>query len=166
MAAIHFELKSLLTKNVLGGGDPTARSQGEPFTFYYCRDTEEMFFTDAVGNFINFGSVLAAVLNGSMPLALPASPVVGPKGEKGDSIVGPKGEKGDSIVGPQGPAGPPGDVTIVGNAELEGALRKLRSERARIQAALLIEIADAEGLHPVHRAYILGVVERLKKEIL
>jgi len=48
---------------------------------------------------------------------------------------------------------------------LAAAVRELRSQRATIQAALLIEVERAKGLHPAHRTHIQGVIARLKKEI-
>jgi hypothetical protein len=140
VAAPKFEFKSVLTRNLL---DPE-RHKGTPFTFVHCRDTKEVFFTDADGNYINFGSILAAVMNGSLPMALPASPVAGPQGPQG--IPGPKGE---SIVGPQGPQGipgPQGDLKVVGDAEILAALNELKAQRARHIAA--IRHAIEENKHP------------------
>src|ERR1700693_2796093 len=106
---LKFDFKSLVTKNAMpgmsgaAGGDPTARGKGQPFCFYHCRDTKEVFFSDAEGNLVNFGSVLDAVMNGTTPLALPWQGTAGR-----DGAPGPKGE--DSVVpGPPGAQGPQGE---------------------------------------------------------
>jgi len=61
---------------------------------------------------------------------------------------GKNGVDGQSITGPQGPAG---DITVYGDAELQAAVIKLRTEliqqRARFQAALFQALADAAGPH-------------------
>jgi hypothetical protein len=164
MPAPKFQMKSLLTKNVLHGGDPLQRGKGEPFTFYWCRDTHEMFFTDSVGNFVNFGSLLASVLDGSLPLALPASPVAGPQGPAGrDGAQGPIGLTG--ATGAQGPAGPRGEIFIPSTEELAAAVIEYRRKHIAIQAALLTEIAKAEHLHPSTRVHIRGVLARIQKEV-
>ena len=162
MAAPKFDFKSILTRNVL---DP-ARQKGKPFTFVHCRDTKEVFFTDAEGNYINFGSILAAVMNGSLPLALPASPVAGPQGPKGDT--GAQGPKGDTIVGPAGPQGPKADLLIPTDTELGAAVAELRSQRAKVQAALLLEIERNTNsrMHPNHRAHMRAMINRLQKVII
>jgi hypothetical protein len=163
VAAQRFEFKSILTRNLLS----PERCKGSPFTFVHCRDTKEVFFTDGEGNYINFGSILAAVMNGSLPLALPASPVAGPQGPAGkDGATGNQGPKGDSIVGPKGDKGDRGDVLIPNESELAAAVIALRSQRAKVQAALLLEVSRAKGLHPKHRIYVEGVIKRLQKEIL
>jgi hypothetical protein len=138
--APKFEFKSILTRNLL---DPE-RHKGSPFTFVHCRDTKEVFFTDAEGNYINFGSILAAVMNGTLPLALPASPVAGPQGPKGDT--GAQGPAGESIVGPQGPAGPQGDLLIPTETQIGKALEALRERDARFRAALRKRMADNEAV--------------------
>jgi hypothetical protein len=163
MAAPKFEMKSLLTKNLLD----TQRHVGQPFTFHWCRDTHEMFLTDSVGNFVNIGSIFAAVMNGSLPLALPAFPVAGPQGPAGrDGATGSQGPKGESIVGPRGEKGDRGDVLIPNESELAAAVLQLRSQRAKVQAALLIEVERCKNLHPNQRAHVRGVIQRLQKEIL
>jgi hypothetical protein len=158
-----FEFKSILTKNLLD----EKRHVGTPFTFVHCRDTKQVFFTDAVGNYIDFGSILAAVMNGSLPLALPASPVAGAKGEKGE-----KGEKGDTVVGAQGlrgekgEKGDKGDVLIPTDAELAAAVIALRSKLATIQARILLEVSKAKNLHPNHRQHVLLTLKRVQQEIV
>jgi hypothetical protein len=161
MSQPKFEFKSMLTRKLL---DP-ARHKGSPFTFIHCRDTKEVFFTDAEGNYINFGSILAAVMNGSLPLALPASPVAGPQGRDGkdgkDSVVpGPQG-----IPGPMGPAGPQGSLLIPTDAELADAYKALRQKLARIQAKHLMEVERSEHLTPSTRAHVRNVLARIKQEI-
>jgi hypothetical protein len=210
--APKFSLKSLLTKNALvGGGDPQARGIGEPFTFYFCRDTKEMFLTDSVGNFINIGSIFAAVLDGRAPLAIPAQGVAGrdgaqgikgdrgakgndgkdgrnghdstvagrdgARGDKGEQGVqglkGDKGDKGDrgeqglqGVQGLRGEKGERGDYSIPTDSEIGQALITLRSQRAKVQAALLIEVERAKGLHPNVRIHVSNVIKRLQKEIV
>jgi hypothetical protein len=85
---MKFDFKSVLTRNLLpgmsgsAGGDPTARGRGTPFTFYHARDTKEVFFSDAEGNLINLGSLIASVLDGSTPLAFPAQGCAGRDGAR------------------------------------------------------------------------------------
>jgi len=115
MPAPKLELKSLLTKNCLpGNGNPLERGAGTPFTFYWCRDSHEMYFTDANGNFVNLGSLLASAINGSTPVAFPATGCAG-----ADGAQGPKGDRG-----PQGPAGRDGsngkDSTVPGPQGRDG----------------------------------------------
>jgi hypothetical protein len=161
VAAPKFEFKSILTKNLL---DP-ARHKGSPFTFVHCRDTKEVFFTDAEGNYINFGSILAAVMNGTQPLALPASPVAGPVGPAGkDGAPGSQGPKGESIVGPQGPKGDRGDVLIPNESELAAEVLALRRERAKMQAVMLLAMERCEQLHPSTRAHIRLFLSQVKKD--
>ena len=161
MAAPKFEFKSILTRNLL---DP-ARHTGKPFTFVHCRDTKEVFFTDAEGNYINFGSILAAVMNGSLPLALPASPVAGPQGLKGDrGPQGPAGRDGATIVGPQGPKGDRGDVLIPNESELAAEVLALRQQRARLQAVFLLAAERSEKLHPSTRAHMRLFLAQVKKD--
>jgi len=142
MAAPKFDFKSLLTKNVLpGGGDPLARGVGQPFTFYFCRDSREMYFSDANGNLINLGSLIASAIDGSIPLAFPSTGSAGRdgapgiKGDRGpqgpagadgrhgkDSTTpGPAGRDGATIVGPTGPQGPQGERGATGPQGPQGA---------------------------------------------
>ena len=158
MGAPKFEFKSVLTRNLL---DP-ARHKGSPFTFVHCRDTKEVFFTDAEGNYINFGSILAAVMNGSLPLALPASPVAGPQGPRGE-----RGEPGATVVGPAGPQGipgPQGSLLIPTDTEIGVALKELRLHNAKIHAAFLEGMLKAESLKNttvgVHLKLILEQIKR------
>jgi hypothetical protein len=161
MPAPKFEFKSMLTRKLL---DP-ARHKGSPFTFVHCRDTKEVFFTDAEGNYINFGSILAAVMNGSLPLALPASPVAGPQGPRGETgAQGPPGRDGESIVGPRGEKGERGDVLIPNESELAAEVIRLRQERARLQAVHLLAIERCEKLHPSTRVHIRLFLAQVKKD--
>jgi hypothetical protein len=164
MPAPKFNMLSLLTKNVLHGGDPTARGVGQPLTFYWCRDTREMFLTDSVGNFINIGSLFASVLDGSLPLALPASPVAGPKGEKGDTgATGATGAQG--LRGEKGEKGEKGDFSIPTDSEIAQAMVELRSKQARIQAALYNEMLRLPSLHGNSRIHVKNALDRIKKEL-
>jgi hypothetical protein len=158
VAAPKFDFRSILTRNLL---DP-ARHAGKSFTFVHCRDTKEVFFTDAEGNYINFGSILAAVMNGTLPLALPASPVAGPKGEKGDT--GAQGPKGDTIVGPRGEKGDRGDVLIPNESELAAEVLALRQQRARLQAVFILAAERNEKLHPSTRAHMRLFLAQVKKD--
>jgi hypothetical protein len=163
MSAAKFEFKSILTRRLL---DPV-RHKGSPFTFVHCRDTKEVFFTDAEGNYINFGSILAAVVNGSLPLALPASPVAGPQGPRGDTgAQGPPGRDGaDSTV--PGPKGDKGDLLVPTDAEMRAAVTALRLQLARVRAAMFLEMERIlhPSCHPNVRAHIKGALQRIKKEI-
>jgi hypothetical protein len=160
MPAPKFEFKSMLTRKLL---DP-ARHKGSPFTFVHCRDTKEVFFTDAEGNYINFGSILAAVMNGTLPMALPASPVAGPQGPAGrDGAQGPIGLTGRD--GAQGPQGPQGSLLIPTDAEVAEAYKALRQKLARIQAKHLMEVERSEALSPSTRAHVRNVLARIKQEI-
>jgi hypothetical protein len=141
VAVPKFEFRSILTRNVL---DPV-RHKGSPFTFVHCRDTKEVFFTDAEGNYINFGSILAAVMSGTLPLALPASPVAGPQGPAGkDGATGSQGPIG--LTGATGPAGPKADLLIPTDTEIGAALEVLRKQRAQFIAALKQRLADAKSI--------------------
>jgi hypothetical protein len=163
MAALKFDFRSILTKNLLD----EKRHKGTPFTFVHCRDTKQVFFTDAEGNYIDFGSILAAVMNGTLPLALPASPVAGPQGPQG--LKGDKGENGvgwQGARGEKGEKGDKGDVFVPTDSELSVAIAEYRSKYAKIQAALLTEIEQTKDLHPHHRAHLQNVLARLKREIL
>ena len=141
MAVQKFDFKSVLCKALLpGGGDPLARGQGTPFTFYHARDTKEVFVSDANGNLINLGSLIASALDGSIPLAFPAQGCAGADGAPGlpgergprgfagadgrngadSQVPGPPGRDGATIVGPQGPKGDKGD-SIVGPQGPAGA---------------------------------------------
>jgi hypothetical protein len=161
MSAPKFEFKSILTRRLI---DP-ARHKGSPFTFVHCRDTKEVFFTDAEGNYINFGSILAAVMNGSLPLALPASPVAGPQGPAGrDGATGSQGPKGESIVGPRGEKGDRGDVLIPNESELAAEVLALRQQRARLQAVFLLAAERSEKLHPSTRAHMRLFLAQVKKD--
>jgi hypothetical protein len=174
MAAIKFDFKSVLCKSAMpgmsgaAGGDPTVRGRAPAFTFYYTRDTKEVFFSDAEGNLINLGSVIASVLDGSTPLALPWQGTAGR-----DGVPGPKGE--DSVVpGPQGPQGPrgergekgePGSVLYVGPAEIEQAAKRLREQKAHILAKIQEHIANAKHLPSGTRALLTAHFNNLKKAI-
>jgi hypothetical protein len=51
MAPVKFDLKSIITRNLLpGGGDPSARGKTTPFTAYFCRDDKSLWISDADGN--------------------------------------------------------------------------------------------------------------------
>jgi hypothetical protein len=165
VAAPKFEFRSILTRNLL---DPV-RDTAKPFTFVHCRDTKEVFFTDAEGNYINFGSILAAVMNGSLPLALPASPVAGPQGPAGkDGATGSRGPKGESIVGPQGPKGGRGDVLIPNESELAAAVIELRQKLARVKAKMFLEMERNlhPSVHPNVRAHVKRLLVQVQKELL
>jgi hypothetical protein len=161
MSLPKFEFKSAISRNILS----PERSKGNPFCFVFCRDTKEVFFTDAEGNYINFGSILAAVMNGTLPLALPASPVAGPQGPAGkDGAPGTQGPKGDSIVGPAGPKGDRGDVLIPNDSELAAEVIALRQQRARLQAVMLLALERSEKLPPSTRAHVKLFLQQVKQD--
>jgi hypothetical protein len=104
--------------------------------------------------------------------------VMGPKGA--DGLPGSAGKDGnngrdgaDSVVpgpmGPQGPAGPmglqgpPGDVTVVGDAELSAAVAKLRAQKAAALAKIITNTA-AMGTSPVYRLVRMHL-EEVKREL-
>ena len=98
---------------------------------------------------------------------LQGASIKGDKGEKGDSIVGPKGDKGDSIVGPPGPQGPPGDITIVGDAELKAAVVALKTKQAKLLAAIQDQIQKNigrkhKGLETIIDSILRTVLENSK----
>jgi hypothetical protein len=105
----------------------------------------------------------------------------GPVGRQGDT--GPQGPAGadgrdgkdgadstvpgpQGIAGPAGPAGPQGDLLIPTDTEIGQALLQLRSQRAKVQAAILIEVERCAAIHPSHRAHVRGVINRLQKAII
>ena len=160
MAAPKFEFRSILTRNLL---DP-ARHKGSPFTFVHCRDTKEVFFTDAEGNYINFGSILAAVMTGSLPLALPASPVAGPSGPAGrDGATGSQGPIG--LTGATGPAGPKGDIFIPTDSELAAEVAVIRKAFLRAQARLFSEMQASEHLGGTARFHVQTMLKKIRKEL-
>ena len=60
MAAIKFDLKSILTKNCLpGGDDPAGRGRAKPFTAYFCRDDKSLWISDAEGNLLSISDLLS-----------------------------------------------------------------------------------------------------------
>jgi hypothetical protein len=102
----------------------------------------------------------------------------GPIGPRGIAVHGRDGKDGsDSTVpgpiGPQGPAGPQGprgepgrdgSILYPSESQLAAANQELLQQRARVQAALLIEIANAKNLSPSTRIHVQGVLKRVKKE--
>jgi hypothetical protein len=97
--------------------------------------------------------------------------IVGPQGERGpaghdgkDSTTpGPRGERGESIIGPQGPKGDPGDISVVGDAELHAAVQKLRAQKAAALAKIITNTA-AMGTSPVYRLVRMHL-EEVRKEL-
>lgn len=99
--------------------------------------------------------------------------VIGPRGERGE--IGPQGLPGrsapsleeivsavvraipkpkDGADGQQGPQGPPGDITVVGDAELRAAVGKLKEQKARATAALLEGLLSSKNLSPHAQAQV------------
>jgi hypothetical protein len=169
VAAPKLELKSLLTKHVLpGSGNPLERGVGQPLTFYWCRDSHEMYFTDAKGNFVNLGSLLAYAIDGSTPLAFPAIGCAGrdgAQGIKGDrgftgpagadgrhgrdsQVPGPPGRDGTSIVGPQGERGPIGATGPQGE---RGPIGATGATGARGPQGDITVVGDAEILAALNK---------------
>ncbi|HYM76126.1 MAG TPA: hypothetical protein VE377_09135 [Candidatus Dormibacteraeota bacterium] len=88
-----------------------------------------------------------------------------------DSMVpGPRGPRGltgkDSTVpGPKGDKGDPGDITVVGDAELLAAVEKLRAQKAAVLANITERLASMPE-HPVYavaRQHLEQVLEEAKK---
>jgi Collagen triple helix repeat (20 copies) len=105
-----------------------------------------------------------------------ASTIPGPRGATGERGAtglkgdrGPRGEKGDrgdtGATGAQGPRGEKGDVLYVGAAEIEAAAKRLRDERARMQAVIMQGILDAESLHPATRRIFTARLEKLLRDL-
>ncbi|MGA2858672.1 MAG: hypothetical protein ABSE40_17520 [Candidatus Sulfotelmatobacter sp.] len=114
MGRTVFELKSILTKHCLPGGTEAAdRGHGVPFTFYWTKDSHELWLCDASSKMVNLTSVL-----------------LGGEGSTGkvSMLPGPPG--------PAGPVGPKGDVLILSESECATALKALREKYARLTAAL------------------------------
>jgi hypothetical protein len=104
----------------------------------------------------------------------------GPRGERG--AAGRDGDRGkpgvdgkDSTiagpVGPQGPAGPrgekgePGDVVFPTALQVANALVELRQRYARIQAALLLEMANSKSIKSAStRLHLQNTLNRIKRE--
>lgn len=71
----------------------------------------------------------------------------------------------DGVQGERGPAGRDADITVVGNAELTAAVAKLRSEKARAQAAFLIAIEEnSQRPHSGLKRILAAALNTLKRE--
>lgn len=102
------------------------------------------------------------------------SHVAGPRGPQGDpGDRGPRGfcgrdGKDSNVAGPQGIPGPkgdkgePGDILHVGPGEIAAAAKRLRDERASMQAKLQQAIEDSENLPPAIRRIVKGRLQNLK----
>jgi hypothetical protein len=101
--------------------------------------------------------------------------ITGPRGERGEKGErgidgrpgkdGRDGVNGKSIVGPKGDKGDRGDVLYVGPDEIKAAAEQMRTERARIRAALWQAIADANGTSPRLRVRLLANIDALRREV-
>lgn len=162
MAAIKFDLKSILTKHCLpGGDDPAGRGKAAPFTAYFCRDDKSLWISDAEGNLVSLSDVLSGV---GGPRAFPAQGcagkdgATGPQGEQGrpgrdakdgapgingrDSFV--PGPPGASVQGPQGERGPAGPDSAEVLSEVRHEIAALREELAQVRA-LYQRLLEAEA---------------------
>jgi hypothetical protein len=74
-----------------------------------------------------------------------------------------RGEPGQSIVGPAGPKGDRGDITIVGNAELQNAVAALKAQIAKYRAAIqLAKERNADTHNPTLRAFGDAIVRTIE----
>lgn len=113
------------------------------------------------GRLIKTSNLLTAIT------ALGLGRIAGPQGLPGkdgaDSIVpGSKGDKGDK--GDRGEQGPPGDITVLGDAELQAAITKLKKQKAAA-LAIALEVLDRRPDNPtvaVARAQMLRVKRALE----
>lgn len=87
----------------------------------------------------------------------------GPEGRPGKD--GRDGVDGKSIVGPKGEKGDRGDVLYVGPDEIKVAAEQMRVERARMRAAVLEAIANADGASPRLRVRLLANIEAIRREV-
>lgn len=174
MAAIKFDLKNILTKNCLpGGDDPVGRGRTVPFTAFYCRDDKSLWISDAAGNLISLSDLLSG--NGA-PRAFPTT-VAGRDGVDGQSIVGPRGPKGDSIVGPPGrdgkdAVGRPGEQGRPGvdgrpgadapqRTELDAVKKEMVELKSFLLATMRSELADRVREHEEHLRRITKLAQLL-----
>ncbi len=82
-----------------------------------------------------------------------------------DGRDGAPGRDGESIVGPKGDKGERGDITIVGDVELQAAVTKLRAEKARAQAAFLVALDEnSQRPHSGLKKVLAATLEGLKRE--
>jgi len=124
----------------------------------YLTDSHITFICAADGSWLS----LSDLLKGENPHVRVLAGVAGLKGDRGEK--GEKGERGErGERGPQGFDGPPGSVTVIGDSELATAVKQLRAERAKIQAAILMAVADAGQLTPTKRASVNAALASLRR---
>jgi hypothetical protein len=122
MARTRFELKSIVSHHLLPGVDSVAdRGNGVPMTFYWTKDTHELWLAGADGK-----------------MACVTELLLGGEGSKNkvSMIKGDRGERGD-----QGLQGIPGDVLIPNESALAAAVIQLRADKARFQAVIAEQIS-------------------------
>ena len=114
----------------------------DPGNIYVCMDTNESFIACATGMVIPLDGLIAANPRGA----------VGPQG--------PHGEKGDT--GPQGQQGPPGDLTIVGDEQLQAVITKLKAEKAQWLGAIALALEESNSLSGQRKTIVQSVLTRLR----
>ena len=152
--------------------------KGEPGSAYALRrpgNGFDIYIAIADGTLVD----LASLLQPRAPLAVGPQGLPGKDGRDGvdgkparDGANGRDGRHGndgkdgrdgiDGKLGPQGPKGEPGDITVVGDAELLAAVKKVKEQKARALAL----IADRLSTRPteaarVARLHLLAVQKEL-----
>ena len=131
-------------------------SKGIPGDIYFATDASELFVALVDGSLYP----VASMLN-------PGPPIPGPKGDKGER--GEKGEKGDGkdgkdgAPGPKGDKGERGDLTIIGDSELQAAVKRLRAQKAAALAEIITRLSDRKTPHAqVAKQHLLAVKRALE----
>ena len=84
----------------------------------------------------------------------------GLRGERGPA--GPTGATGlQGERGPAGPQGPPGDLLMIGDAELQAAVQELKARQARMRAAIADALQSASKMSPHVRKPMKLILGRL-----
>lgn len=104
---------------------------------------------------------LKTLLNAVKQVVLDNRPKDGVDGAPGkDGAPGRDGERGE-----RGIPGRDADITVVGNAELTAAVAKLRSEKARAQAAFLVAIEEnSRRRHSGLKRVLAAALNTLKRD--
>jgi hypothetical protein len=155
--------KNIITQNALPGGATGDRGHAEPGTVFFCRDTQNCFIAMADGCLLN----LSELVNGTVPCV--HVPVPGERGSDGaNGKDGRDGKDGaDGKTGAQGPKGEPGDITVIGDAELQAAVVELKAKHAKTRAALLDAMqrnADRNRRTPGLFTMVDAVLRKLKAD--
>lgn len=97
--------------------------------------------------------------------ALGLDRLVGPPGRDGrDGVDGKDGRDGkDGINGKDGAKGEPGDITIIGNEELQAAVATLKARQARAIAKIAKVLESRQSTHPAARLAYLHLQDVLRE---